>query len=68
LVEKFGRRLIFCTGIDIMWLSCLLVGILGSIKGSSEAISNALVFATCLWGELAVIGRGFRATRLTFAA
>jgi len=48
-VDKLGRRNICCSGLTILWLSNIGVGILGLVK-TNKATSSLLVTFSCIWG------------------
>lgn len=50
LVEKVGRRLFCCSGLTLMLLMNLAIGVLGT-QGRSTVVDNLLVFFSVLWCE-----------------
>ncbi|KAH7025669.1 general substrate transporter [Microdochium trichocladiopsis] len=48
LVDRYGRRLMACTATTLMWVSCLVVGILGFIPENSATVYVFILFA-CFW-------------------
>lgn len=48
--DKIGRRMVCLVGMDLMWIACLLVGVLGLLKKSS-VVNSLLVFFSCLWSK-----------------
>lgn len=49
-VDKFGRRLMACTMTTLMWITCVVVGILGVVP-ETKATTPVFVVFTCLWSE-----------------
>jgi hypothetical protein len=49
-VERVGRRLFCCSGLTLMLLMNLAIGILG-VSGRSAIIDNLLVFFSVMWCE-----------------
>lgn len=47
-VDKFGRRLMACTMTTLMWIGCLVVGILGFVPQTSSTVPVFILFA-CFW-------------------
>ncbi|QGI71293.1 hypothetical protein CEK26_003630 [Fusarium fujikuroi] len=47
-VDKFGRRRMACCATSLMWISCLLVGIIGVAPQSGASTSVFVLFA-CFW-------------------
>ncbi|KAH7136976.1 general substrate transporter [Dactylonectria estremocensis] len=48
LVDKLGRRLMACGATTLMWISCLVVGILG-VAPQSNATTYIFVMFVCFW-------------------
>jgi len=48
--DKIGRRMVCIVGMDLMWIACLLVGVLGIIPKNS-AVNSLLVFFSCMWSK-----------------
>lgn len=49
-VDRFGRRLMACCATTLMWISCLIVGILG-VAPTSSATTPVFVLFACFWSE-----------------
>lgn len=50
LVDKLGRRLMACGSTTLMWVSCLVVGILG-VAPDSNATTYIFVLFACFWSK-----------------
>ncbi|KAL2209240.1 general substrate transporter [Sarocladium strictum] len=48
LVDRYGRRLMACTMTTLMWICCVVVGILGVVPESGATLPVFILF-TCLW-------------------
>ncbi|KAG7527584.1 hypothetical protein FFLO_06790 [Filobasidium floriforme] len=46
--DKIGRRWVCIIGLGLMWIACLLVGILG-IVDKGKVVNALLVLFTCIW-------------------
>lgn len=53
-VEKVGRRLFCCSGLTLMLLMNLAIGILG-VQQRSTVVDNLLVFFSVMWCELLLL-------------
>lgn len=49
-VDRFGRRLMACCSTTLMWIACLVVGILG-VAPESNATTYIFVLFACLWSK-----------------
>ncbi|KAF1966118.1 general substrate transporter, partial [Bimuria novae-zelandiae CBS 107.79] len=56
LVDKLGRRLMACFSTTLMWIACLVVGILG-VTPESKATTYIFVLFACLW-NIGIAGNG----------
>ncbi|KAK0103684.1 hypothetical protein ONS95_005694 [Cadophora gregata] len=56
LVDKFGRRLMACCSTTLMWIACLVVGILG-VAPESNATTYIFVLFACFW-NIGIAGNG----------
>lgn len=52
LVDRYGRRLMACTMTTLMWICCVVVGILGVVPETNATLPVFILF-TCLWSKLA---------------
>lgn len=50
LVDKLGRRLMACYSTTLMWIACLVVGILG-VAPESNATTYIFVLFACFWSK-----------------
>lgn len=51
-VDRIGRRWIACCATTLMWVSCVIIGILGVVK-QVDATTYFLVLFACLWSKRA---------------
>lgn len=49
-VDKFGRRRMACYATTLMWISCLVVGIIG-VAPFTDASTYVFVLFACFWSE-----------------
>lgn len=56
LVDKLGRRLMACGATTLMWISCLIVGIIG-VAPETKATTYVFVLFACLW-NVGIAGNG----------
>lgn len=50
--DRIGRRWIACCATTLMWVSCVVIGILGVVK-QVDATTYVLVLFACLWSKYA---------------
>jgi MFS family permease len=54
--DKIGRRWVCIIGLGLMWIACLLVGILGVVD-KGKVVNALLVLFTCIWSESRTLAR-----------
>jgi len=48
--DKIGRRRICLVGMNLMWIACLLVGVLGVVD-KGKVVNALLVLFSCIWSK-----------------